>query len=206
MGNNKNVANYRERLRAKGFVKKEVWIPPRFKTTLKQVELALRQGILPTIPENTESEQMYDRMNALMSDLAEYMDDTDIGYDVDMILHDNGVLEFVVDGMHEFSQLLVEADDQYVVSTQLINLDEIHPRTQQNLNRALLELNNVVPLSNFSIANGSYSLDGQLSADSKTEVIMQEVVTLADNVTEALDFISDFADEEKEERFAVNLH
>lgn len=192
--NNKNVANYRDRLRAKGLIKKEVWIPPRFSSQLKQVELALRSGILPIIPENTENEQMYERMKSLMNDLQEHMAEVDFADDVNMVLHDNGVLEFVVNGMHEFTQVLVEAGETMLVSTNLVRVQDIPEADRAFLNQAMLELNTRVPLSNFSITNGHYSLDGQLSADSKIEVILQEVVTLADNVVEALEFIDENVD------------
>ena len=43
-------SRYRARLRQKGYVKREIWIPPEFTKILKNCETALRTGILPLLP------------------------------------------------------------------------------------------------------------------------------------------------------------
>ena len=42
-------SRYRARLREKGYVKREVWIPPEHTKILKDCETALRVGVLPII-------------------------------------------------------------------------------------------------------------------------------------------------------------
>ena len=42
-------SRYRARLREKGYVKREIWIPPEYTKILKDCETALRVGILPIV-------------------------------------------------------------------------------------------------------------------------------------------------------------
>ena len=54
-------SRYRSRLREKGYVKREIWIPPEYSAILKVCETALRAGISPIIPNAaTESEMSED--------------------------------------------------------------------------------------------------------------------------------------------------
>ena len=43
-------SRYRARLRERGFIKREVWIPPEFVEALKDCQAALREGVIPFVP------------------------------------------------------------------------------------------------------------------------------------------------------------
>ena len=47
-------SRYRARLRERGFVKREIWIPPEFVTVLKDCQTALREGVIPFIPKSVK--------------------------------------------------------------------------------------------------------------------------------------------------------
>ena len=51
-------SRYRTRLREKGYVKREVWIPPDYTKILKDCETALRAGVLPIIPKQAMERTM----------------------------------------------------------------------------------------------------------------------------------------------------
>ena len=52
-------SRYRARLREKGYVKREIWIPPDYTKVLKNCETALRAGVMPIIPKTvTENKKM----------------------------------------------------------------------------------------------------------------------------------------------------
>ena len=51
-------SRYRARLREKGFVKREIWIPPDYTKVLKDCETALRVGVMPIIPKTVTERKM----------------------------------------------------------------------------------------------------------------------------------------------------
>ncbi|MCG8511376.1 MAG: hypothetical protein MI741_19340, partial [Rhodospirillales bacterium] len=51
-------SRYRARLREKGYVKREVWIPPDHAKVLKQCEMALRAGVMPIVPRTVTEKTM----------------------------------------------------------------------------------------------------------------------------------------------------
>ena len=51
-------SRYRARLREKGYVKREIWIPPEYSKILKDCETALRVGVLPIVPKTALESEM----------------------------------------------------------------------------------------------------------------------------------------------------
>ena len=51
-------SRYRARLREKGFVKREIWIPPQYVQSLMDCQAALRKGVIPFIPKKFRKRTM----------------------------------------------------------------------------------------------------------------------------------------------------
>ena len=51
-------SRYRSRLRERGFVKREIWIPPEFVKVLMDCQTALRAGVIPFIPKSVRERTM----------------------------------------------------------------------------------------------------------------------------------------------------
>ncbi|HJO96980.1 MAG TPA: DUF2170 family protein, partial [Rhodospirillales bacterium] len=56
-------SRYRARLRERGFIKREIWIPPEFVEVLNDCQAALREGVIPIIPRTDRERTMSQNEN-----------------------------------------------------------------------------------------------------------------------------------------------
>lgn len=185
---------YRERLRQKGFVKREVWIPPEQTAALKQCEEALRDGRTPEFNQSRKAPPMTQNpmwtTDSLMRALQESEPARNGEMDVTLI---DGTEPGIVLTMNEFGDLplyMSVAGSQIIVDTLLWPVDEIRDRNA--LNDQLLRMHKFMPLSTFGITQGPdgkdyYEIFGALSAGSKLESILFEIEMLADNALQSVE-------------------
>lgn len=180
---------FRERMRAAGFVKRDVWIPPLMSEALRTCELALRQGIVPIIPS---------RRRAGVSDFVWTTDtllaaliDTDAvregRYKIERIEGVEPCIGIRLSELEDLPLFMSASGSQLLVGTLLWPMGEVE--NPAAFNDLILRTHKLMPLSTFGIvrmADGDYyELFGALSASSDLAEILEEIETLGDNAVQA---------------------
>ncbi len=197
---------YRARLREKGYVKREIWIPPEYTKILKDCETALRVGILPIVSKSApkyapESEMSKDgnwTTETLHRALAESEAADEDVIKVELVA---GIDPGILVTMAEFGDLpllMSVSGSQILVETLLWPVDEV--KDTAAFNDLILKTHKLLPLSAFGIRQGPdgkdyYEMFGSLSAGSILESVLFEIETLADNAMQAAEaYQSDLKD------------
>ena len=185
-------SRYRSRLREKGYVKREIWIPPEYSAILKDCETALRAGISPIIPNAaTESEMSEDgnwTTETLHEALSQSESATEGSINVELVA---GIDPAILITMSEFGDLpllLSVSGSQILVETFLWPVGEV--KDTAAFNELILKTHKLLPLSTFGIRHGPdgrdyYEMFGSLSAGSILASVQFEIETLADNAMQA---------------------
>jgi uncharacterized protein YjfI (DUF2170 family) len=185
-------SRYRARLRSKGFVKREIWIPPEYTKILKDCETALRVGILPFLPKSPRGREMSEDENwtteSLCKALAESEAGTDGAIQVEMVAGvDSGIL-ITMEEFGDLPLLMSVSGSQILVDTLLWPVEDVNDTAA--FNDLILKTHKLLPLSTFGIRQGPdgrdyYEMFGSLSAASILESVLFEIETLADNAMQA---------------------
>ncbi len=184
-------SKYRERLREKGYVKREIWIPPDYTKVLKDCEAALRAGVMPIILRTgTEREMSQENWTteSLLAALQQSEPATAGDIEVDLV---DGADPGILVTMKEFgdlSLLMSVSGSQIIVDTLLWAVEEVDDSAA--FNEMILKTHKLFPLSTFGIVVGPdgrdyYEMFGSLSAGSILESVIFEIETLADNALQA---------------------
>ncbi len=183
---------YRERLREKGYVKREIWIPPDYTKVLKDCEAALRAGVMPIILRTGTERKMSQAENWTTESLLEALKQSEPvtagDIEVDLV---EGADPGILVTMKEFgdlSLLMSVSGSQIIVDTQLWAVEEVDDSAA--FNEMILKTHKLFPLSTFGIVVGPdgrdyYEMFGSLSAGSILESVIFEIETLADNALQA---------------------
>ena len=197
---------YRARLREKGYVKREIWIPPEYTKILKDCETALRVGVLPIVSKSApkyapESEMSKDgnwTTETLHRALAESEAADEDVIKVELVA---GIDPGILVTMAEFGDLpllMSVSGSQILVETLLWPVDEV--KDAAAFNDLILKTHKLLPLSAFGIRQGPdgkdyYEMFGSLSAGSILASVLFEIETLADNAMQAAEaYQSDLKD------------
>ena len=185
-------SKYRERLRERGYVKREVWIPPVYTKILKDCETALRADVMPIIPRTFTERKMSKDENWTTESLLEALKQSEpvTAGDIEVSLvegADSGILVT----MKEFGDLpllMSVSGSQIIVDTLLWPVEEAGDSAA--FNEMILKTPKLFPLSTFGIVTGPdgrdyYEMFGSLSAGSILETVIFEIETLADNAMQA---------------------
>ena len=185
-------SRYRDRLRQQGYVKREVWIPPDSAHVLKEIERALRAGVVPIIPKMGKERNM-NQVNdwdtqSLLEALGQSEQAADGAFDVELV---EGAAPGILVTMKEFGDLPIlmsTSGSQIIVTTLLWPVDDVEDSA--GFNTMILKTHKLFPLSTFGITRGPgdqdfYELFGSLSAGSILESVIYEIETLADNALQA---------------------
>ena len=185
-------SKYRERLRERGYVKREVWIPPVYTKILKDCETALRADVMPIIPRTFTERKMSKDENWTTESLLEALKQSEpvTAGDIEVSLvegADSGILVT----MKEFGDLpllMSVSGSQIIVDTLLWPVEEAGDTAA--FNEMILKTHKLFPLSTFGIVAGPdgrdyYEMFGSLSAGSILETVIFEIETLADNAMQA---------------------
>ena len=185
-------SKYRERLRERGYVKREVWIPPVYTKILKDCETALRADVMPIIPRTFTERKMSKDENWTTESLLEALKQSEpvTAGDIEVSLvegADSGILVT----MKEFGDLpllMSVSGSQIIVDTLLWPVEEAGDSAA--FNEMILKTHKLFPLSTFGIVTGPdgrdyYEMFGSLSSGSILETVIFEIETLADNAMQA---------------------
>jgi uncharacterized protein YjfI (DUF2170 family) len=187
-------SRYRARLREKGYVKREVWIPPGYAEVLKACEMALRAGVMPVVPKTAKEKTMSEDGNWTTNTLYEALVDSAPAKEGSIVVElvegaDPGILVTMTD-FGDLPLLMSVSGTQILVDTLLWPVDDVADPAA--FNDMILRTHKIVPLSTFGIRQASdgkdyYEMFGSLSAGSILESILFEIETLADNAMQAAD-------------------
>ena len=167
-------------MREKGYVKREVWIPPRYTGALKDCETALRAGVVPIIPSKATEKTMSEDGNWTTETLHEALAGSEPAragaIAVELV---EGTDPGILITMREFGDLpllMSVSGGQILVDTLLWPVED--------------KTHKLLPLSTFGIAQAPdgreyYEMFGALSAGSILESVLFEIETLADNALQA---------------------
>ncbi len=181
-------SKYRERLREKGYVKREIWIPPDYTKVLKDCEAALRAGVMPIILRTGTERKMSQDKNWTTESLLEALKQSEPvtagDIKVDLV---EGADPGILVTMKEFGDLpllMSVSGSQIIVDTLLWAVEEVDDSAA--FNEMILKTHKLFPLSTFGIVVGPggrdyYEMFGSLSAGSILESVIFEIETLADN-------------------------
>ncbi|MEE4788024.1 YjfI family protein [Pseudomonas alliivorans] len=186
----------RQRLKDVGLVKREFWIRPENVDALRGIEKALRQ---PFLGDRIKLEDfMTENTNWTISSLQKAFSELDLVTEGRIEM---GVIEGEAAGikltMADFGDLpvyIAVEGDQILADATLIEVNKI--KDVAAFNGEVLRSRDLFPLSSVGIeklADGQevYCLFGALSAASSLTVIVQEILTLADNVIRAAEAFED---------------
>ena len=195
-------SRYRARLRGKGYVKREIWIPPDYTKILKDCETALRAGVMPIVPRTVTERKMNENGNwtteSLYQALAQSGPAGDGEIEVELVEGaDPGILVTMVE-FGDLPLLMSVSGGQILVDTLLWPVEDVDNAAA--FNAMLLKTHKLLPLSTFGIRPGPdgrdyYEMFGALSSGSILESILFEIETLADNALQAAEaYQSDLKD------------
>lgn len=185
-------SRYRARLREKGYVKREVWIPPRYTGALKDCETALRAGVVPIIPSKATEKTMSEDGNWTTETLHEALAGSEPAragaIAVELVEGTDPGLLITMREFGDLPLLMSVSGGQILVDTLLWPVEDVPDRAA--FNELLLKTHKLLPLSTFGIAQAPdgkeyYEMFGALSAGSILESVLFEIETLADNALQA---------------------
>lgn len=186
----------RMRLKEAGLVKREFWIRPENVDALRGIEKALRQ---PFLGQRIKLEDfMTENTNWTTSSLHKSLAGLEavIKGEIDLSITQTAEPSIRLT-LKEFGDLpvyIAVAGDQILADATLIEVDRV--KDPVAFNDVVLRSRDLFPLSSVGIeqlADGQevYCLFGALSAASSLTVIVQEILTLADNVIRAAEAFDD---------------
>ena len=181
-------SRYRARLRERGFVKREIWIPPEFVHVLNDCQAALREGIIPFIPKTVKGRTMNADENWTTETLCAALAQSEPAAAGDLVVElvegaDPGILITMTE-FGDLPLLMSVSGGQILVDTLLWSVADVADQAQFNV--MILKTHKFLALSTFGIRKGPdgkdyYELFGALSAGSILDSVISEIETLADN-------------------------
>jgi hypothetical protein len=181
-------SRYRARLRERGFVKREIWIPREFVQVLNDCQAALRKGIVPFIPKTVRGRTMSPDENWTTETLCAALTQSEPASSGDFVVElvegaDPGILVTMAE-FGDLPLLMSVSGGQILVDTLLWPVDDVADTAE--FNAMILKTHKLLALSTFGIRIGPdgkdyYELFGALSAGSILESVILEIETLADN-------------------------
>lgn len=187
---------YRERMRERGLVPRQVFIRPGHRELLGKLELYLREPVLPSFLLQLERLQPMSTAWTTQT-LYQELVSSDLkasGVGLEMV---EGAEPAITATMREHGDLQIQlavSGDQVFVSAPLCLGAQVKDRAR--FNEACLRLNPLNPLSNIGLqtigGDDVYILFGELSARAPLANVIEEILVLADNT---LDAARTFADE-----------
>jgi len=186
---------YRDRMREKGLVARQVFIRPGYRELLGKLESLLREPELPSYLRKLESPQpMATAWNT--ADLYRELTQSELkqsGVSLELV---EGAEPAISATMHQHGDLVIQlavSGDQIFVSAPLCLGTQVKDRAR--FNEACLRMNPINPLSNIGLqtfdGEDVYIVFGELSARSPLGNVIEEILVLADNTLDAAEAFAD---------------
>ena len=192
-------ARFRDRMRQKGYVKREIWIPPARIGELKRIESKLRDGGMVQQSERTRTGEMIERPIWNTHSLYQALCDSDPVQQGRIRLEliagtEPGILAEMID-FGDLPLVMSVSGDQILVDVTLWPVSAV--TDQAAFNALLLKTHKLLPLSSFGIGGGPdgepvYELFGALASGSLLSNVLLEMETLADNALQVAETFRDY--------------
>ncbi len=115
------------------------------------------------------------------------------GVTFDAVLSEQGdTLEVTCSENPDFPIVVTATDTQIISVTPLFALSDVVDDKRDELNKILLALSPVVPLSAIGLQEDMYILFGSMAVNTVFENLAHELAVQADNTLEVLDALKDF--------------
>lgn len=189
-----HVRQFRDRMRQRGLVKKDVWIRPEYAAELSAIEKSLREsgrglaplpGAQPTAGWSIETiEQALEQSSAVREGRMA----------IDLVEGAEPSLHLSMREFGDLSVFIAVGGEQIVVEAYLWPVGQV--ADPDAFNAHVLRTQKLVPLSTISLQDvggvPSYTMFGALDAHSSLASLMFEIETLAENVIDAADAYAGF--------------
>ena len=191
-----NVRKHRERQRARGLVKREMWVRPEYVATLSALEKGMREpgyhpetGAVPTGGSVNEPWTLLGLEQALMTSPLV----VDGKVDVEHLEGAEPSLRLTLREHGDLALLLALSGEQILVDVYLWPVSAV--RDPAAFNVFALQTHKYLPLSSFSLTDvagvPSYTLFGALDALSPLSSVLLEIQSLTDNVFDVVNACAD---------------
>jgi uncharacterized protein YjfI (DUF2170 family) len=191
---------FRERMREKGLVPRQVFIRPHHREILATLELALRETVLPDRYRHLEA---YSAMTqpwttlALHEALAEHVERERLPFHLSLERGSDPTIAISLPDHGDLIIHLMASGEQLFASTPLCVGSQVADRVA--FNDACLRLNPLNPLSNIGLQNFNgedvYVVFGELSTRSPLANIVEEIDVLARNTLQAAEALRPYMSE-----------
>lgn len=198
---------FRERLRAQGLVKKEVWILPDYAATLSQVETQLRNDSLASDlasylageqPDSKTAPKRYWTTERLYQALQSPQSLAVLTCDSELVAGLEPIIHLTMRAFGDLPVFVSVQGEQIIAETILCTVDEINDVA--GFHDMVLRTHKYLPLSTISLDSLSdgierfdaYQMFGAVSAQSSLSDIIIEIQMLCQNVMQALEIYASF--------------
>lgn len=190
--------NIREKLLAKGFVRKDIFVPPQAIGYMKQIETLARQGIFLSIPTTEEIVKMTKTLDVVYSELVKHNENTGEFAFEKLTNEDGSLLSVKIDVLdaEELPMFLSVSGNEIVIMSTVFTSDALPKDKVAEVDHLLLSLNTSMALSNVGVIDGRYVVKGNLSARSDVAEVVEEIYALADNATSVAEAVLSVVDNE----------
>jgi len=195
----KSQRAFRDRMRQKGLVPRQVFIRPQHREILATLELALREPVLPSHYRHLEA---YSAMTqpwttaSLHEALSEHIERERLPIRLSLERGMDPTLAIELPEHGDLQVHLVASGEQLFVSTPLCLGSNVSDRAA--FNDACLRLNPINPLSNIGLqqldGEDVYMMFGELSTRSPLANIVEEIDVLARNTLDAAEALHSYID------------
>ncbi len=181
----------REKKRSLGLVSMQVWVPPWGRKAMRDLEARLCDTT-STFEVKGKEKMSEITTDSLMVQLAATEEVVNEEITISRIEGDTPIIKATVQDIDEFPVMLSVGEAQILAMTDLWGIEDVQDDKVDELNAVLLRANMPVPLSAFSIVGDRYVLFGALSINSDVAEIVEEIVTLSNNVVDAIEFCGEY--------------
>ncbi len=181
----------RDKKRSMGLVSLQVWVPPWGRKAIRDLEDTLCNTASAI---NGRGMNIMGKMTSemLLTQLEETDDVKNGEISVVKMDGETPIIRATVQDIDEFPVMLSVGEEQILAMTDLWGVDDVQDGKADELNAVLLRANLPVPLSAFSIVGDRYVIFGALSINSDITEIIEEIVTLSNNVVDAIEYCGEF--------------
>ena len=110
-------------------------------------------------------------------------------YQVEVV---DDIIKLTNQDLVEFPMLINISDDHILIQTSLLPFTEIPSENISEIDDAILRFNPIMPLSAVAKDKTGYMIYGELSARSGRDEMVQEIMTLEDNIIGVLEFFKEY--------------
>ena len=189
-----HVRQFRERMRQRGLVKKDVWIRPEYAAELSAIEKSLRESDRGAAPLPRAQPTAGWSIETILQALEQSSAVREGRMAIELVEGAEPSLHLLMREFGDLSVFVAVGGEQIVVEAYLWPVAQVVD--PQAFNSHVLRTQKLLPLSTISLQDvggvRSYAMFGALDTHSSLASLMFEIETLAENAIDAADAYADF--------------